>query len=70
MFSIFINRGGKYVRYAYIYALHFTLSVSVCLSVCLSVSKVNMVFDIEFIFCFELFARALDVKNNNKTVLY
>ena len=67
MFSIFINRGGKYVCYVYIYALHFTLSVSVCLSV-----KVNMVFDIEFIFCFELFARALDVKKTatTKTVLY
>ena len=33
---------------------------SVCL--CLSLSKVNMVFDIELIFCFELFARTLDVK--------
>ena len=41
-------------------------SVCLCLSVCLSV-KVNMVFDIEFIFCFELFARALDVKKTTTT---
>ena len=55
------------------YAMHtYMLCILLCLSlsVCLSLSKVNMVFDIEFIFCFELFARALDVKNNNKTVLY
>ena len=49
-----------YAMYTYMLCILLCLSLSVCPSV-----KVNMVFDIEFIFCFELFARALDVKNNN-----
>ena len=56
-----------YAMYTYMLCILLCLSLSVCLSV-----KVNMVFDIEFIFCFELFARALDVKKTatTKTVLY
>ena len=56
-----------YAMYTYMLCILLCLSLSVCPSV-----KVNMVFDIEFIFCFELFARALDVKKQQqqKPVLY